>query len=125
MNNPNIVVRVATPEDRKYAETITGEMEESAKARGTGIAKRSPAYIRKKMEEGKAVIAHSGQSLTLVAKWYQIRICLRKLLITEETVVRRFCSPGCGTAGWAGLAWTPADSMFVNDFFNFCFASLR
>lgn len=32
-------------------------MEESAKARGTGIAKRSPAYIEQKMEEGKAVIA--------------------------------------------------------------------
>lgn len=32
-------------------------MEESAKARGTGIAKRSPEYIVMKMEEGKAVIA--------------------------------------------------------------------
>src|SRR5688572_22998972 len=32
-------------------------MEESAKARGTGIAKRSPAYIEMKMREGKAVIA--------------------------------------------------------------------
>jgi hypothetical protein len=32
-------------------------MEESAKARGTGIAKRSPAYIEMKMDEGKAVIA--------------------------------------------------------------------
>lgn len=32
-------------------------MEESAKARGTGIAKRSPEYIEKKMDEGKAVIA--------------------------------------------------------------------
>lgn len=32
-------------------------MESSAKARGTGIAKRSPDYVAKKMEEGKAVIA--------------------------------------------------------------------
>ncbi|MBT1703543.1 GNAT family N-acetyltransferase [Fulvivirgaceae bacterium PWU20] len=32
-------------------------MEESAKARGTGIAKRSPDYIKQKMDEGKAVIA--------------------------------------------------------------------
>jgi hypothetical protein len=32
-------------------------MEESAKARGTGIAKRSPAYIEQKMDEGKVVIA--------------------------------------------------------------------
>src|SRR5688572_12044815 len=32
-------------------------MEESAKARGTGIAKRSPSYIEMKMMEGKAIIA--------------------------------------------------------------------
>lgn len=42
-----------------YAEAICEEMEESAKARGTGIAKRSPDYIRQKMQEGKAVIAFS------------------------------------------------------------------
>lgn len=48
---------MATPDDSHYAETITTEMEESAKARGTGIAKRSPEYIRQKMNEGKAVIA--------------------------------------------------------------------
>ena len=55
---------MATPDDKKYAETITHEMEESAKARGTGIAKRSPEYIRQKMDEGKAVIA-----LTLEGTW--------------------------------------------------------
>ena len=59
MNNSNIVVRVATPDDKQYAETITNEMEESAKARGTGIAKRSPEYVQQKMDEGKAVIAHT------------------------------------------------------------------
>src|SRR6185503_7786909 len=51
------IVRIATPDDTHYAENITLEMEESAKARGTGIAKRSPAYLQQKMEEGKAVIA--------------------------------------------------------------------
>lgn len=34
-------------------------MAESAKKRGTGIAQRSPDYIKKKMEEGKAIIAVS------------------------------------------------------------------
>ena len=53
----NILVREATPDDKKYAGTITDEMAESAKARGTGIAKRSPEYIQSKMDEGKAVIA--------------------------------------------------------------------
>lgn len=57
LNSHNIIVRRATADDKHYAETITNEMEESAKARGTGIAKRSPDYIMKKMEEGKAVIA--------------------------------------------------------------------
>jgi hypothetical protein len=52
-----IIVRVATPDDIHFASTITEEMESSAKARGTGIAKRSPEYIAEKMREGKAVIA--------------------------------------------------------------------
>ena len=53
----NIIIKVATSEDVGYATTITREMESSAKERGTGIAKRSPEYIAKKMEEGKAVLA--------------------------------------------------------------------
>lgn len=57
MDNQNIIIRVATPEDEAYARTITDEMESSAKARGTGIAKRSPDYIIQKIREGKAVIA--------------------------------------------------------------------
>ena len=53
----NIIVRIANSGDADYAETITREMEQSAKARGTGIAKRSIQYIIEKMIEGKAVIA--------------------------------------------------------------------
>jgi hypothetical protein len=53
-----IIVRVANSGDTHYAQTITDEMESSARARGTGIAKRSPDYVAKKMDEGKAVIAH-------------------------------------------------------------------
>ncbi|PRD46756.1 GNAT family N-acetyltransferase [Sphingobacterium haloxyli] len=40
-----------------HAETICNEMFESAKARGTGIARRKPEYVVRKIEEGKAVIA--------------------------------------------------------------------
>ena len=57
MDNQNIIIRVATAADAVYAKIITDEMEASAKARGTGIAKRSPEYVAQKMEEGKAVIA--------------------------------------------------------------------
>jgi N-acetylglutamate synthase-like GNAT family acetyltransferase len=54
-----IIVRIANSADVSFAIAITDEMESSAKARGTGIAKRSPAYVAKKIEEGKAVIAHT------------------------------------------------------------------
>lgn len=57
MEQSNIIVRIAVPDDTSYASTITDEMEASAKARGTGIAKRSPEYVSQKITEGKAVIA--------------------------------------------------------------------
>jgi acetyltransferase (GNAT) family protein len=51
------LVTVADSYHIGYAPQICKEMEESAKARGTGIAKRSPDYLELKMDEGKAVIA--------------------------------------------------------------------
>jgi len=61
MIEQNLIVRTAGVDDIQYASLITSEMEESAKARGTGIAKRSPEYIAGKMKEGKAVIAHTSK----------------------------------------------------------------
>ena len=57
MEQSKIIVRVAIPDDIIHASTITDEMASSAKARGIGIAKRSPEYISQKITEGKAVIA--------------------------------------------------------------------
>lgn len=57
MSIDEFIVQVAIAEHRVFADEIVIEMAESAKARGTGIAKRSPEYISGKMEEGKAVIA--------------------------------------------------------------------
>ncbi|MEJ7556903.1 MAG: GNAT family N-acetyltransferase [Pedobacter sp.] len=57
MNINDFIVQVALPEHRVFAEQICDEMAESAKARGTGIAKRSPEYVAAKMADGKAVIA--------------------------------------------------------------------
>jgi hypothetical protein len=54
-------VQVATTEHIHLAEAICLEMEESAKARGTGIAKRSPQYLRDKINEGKAIIATDSE----------------------------------------------------------------
>jgi len=50
-------IQVATAQHVDYATMICDEMAESAKARGTGIAQRSPEYVANKMLEGKAVIA--------------------------------------------------------------------
>lgn len=52
-----IEVVVAEDHHQHYAEEIVAVIEAAAKARGTGIAKREPEYIRKKILEGKAVIA--------------------------------------------------------------------
>ena len=56
-NNLQINVSIANESHILYAEIICAEMESSALARGTGIAKRSPEYIAAKILEGKAVIA--------------------------------------------------------------------
>jgi len=50
-------VAVALPEDIIYVSQILQTIEESAKVRGTGIAKRKPEYIVEKIIQGKAVIA--------------------------------------------------------------------
>ena len=61
MNIGNFKILVADESHLGYAETICLEMEQSANARGTGIARRTPEYIHKKMREGKAVIAFSPE----------------------------------------------------------------
>ena len=53
----------ATEEHLEYAETIANMMEQAAKERGTGIAKRSVEYLQKKMSEGKAVISLDGDTV--------------------------------------------------------------
>jgi len=50
-------IQVASAQHVDFAHEICDEMAESAKARGTGIAQRSPEYVANKMLEGKAVIA--------------------------------------------------------------------
>lgn len=57
------IVQIANEQFMHMADTICEEMEHSAKARGTGIAKRTPEYIMQKMQEGKAVIATTKQGL--------------------------------------------------------------
>ena len=55
------IIRPATASDTSYAEAIVEEIAESAKVRGTGIARRTPEYVSGKMDEGKAIIALTRQ----------------------------------------------------------------
>lgn len=57
---------------QQYAEEICKLIEESAKIRGTGIAKRDPEYIVKKLINGNAIIALHGETLAgfcYIEKW--------------------------------------------------------
>ena len=47
----------AKAEHITYAKTISACIDESAKSRGTGIARRTPEYIHAKLRNGNAVIA--------------------------------------------------------------------
>lgn len=55
-----IKVVVADAEHACYVDTILKTIEDAAKVRGTGIAKRTPEYIATKILEAKAVIALQG-----------------------------------------------------------------
>lgn len=57
MKIDDFVILVASERHYDFIQTICDEMEQSAKVRGTGIAKRTPEYIKAKMQEGKAIIA--------------------------------------------------------------------
>ncbi len=46
----------------KYATIISETISSSAQVRGTGIARRTPAYIQKKIESGDAIIALDGDA---------------------------------------------------------------
>ena len=63
MDKLNFKVLVANVSHIGYAEEICKNMEESAKVRGTGIAKRKPEYVQSKILEGKAIIAFCDEKL--------------------------------------------------------------
>ena len=55
-----IVVKIADESCLAYVDTILQTIEEAAKIRGTGIARRTPDYIEMKINERKAIIAFAG-----------------------------------------------------------------
>lgn len=61
---------VALEEHISFAEEICHLIEDSAKKRGTGIAKRDPKYIEKKIHEQKAIIAIEKKSRNVAGFCY-------------------------------------------------------
>ncbi len=59
----NFTILVADQRHVHHAPHICELMAEAAKMRGTGIAKRDHDYLKKKMLEGKAVVAFHDQKL--------------------------------------------------------------
>lgn len=57
----DIVVEVASEKHLKYVNEILKTIEDAAKVRGTGIAKRKPEYVESKIMQAKAVIAMYGE----------------------------------------------------------------
>lgn len=53
-------IEVANEKHIPYVNEILQTIEDAAKVRGTGIAKRKPEYVAQKMREGKAIIAMDG-----------------------------------------------------------------
>ena len=60
MTTPELTVEVASEKHLKFVDEILRTIEDAAKVRGTGIAKRKPEYIVQKINQAKAVIAMSG-----------------------------------------------------------------
>ena len=58
-----MTIRVATAADAQYAAQLCQWYVESAKTRGTGIAKREPDYVAQKMASGDGVIAFVDDEL--------------------------------------------------------------
>ena len=68
----DVDVMVADDSHEKYVDVILETIEAAAKVRGTGIAKRSPDYVKLKMKEGKAIIALVGDEFvgfTYIESW--------------------------------------------------------
>ena len=70
----------------KYAETVCRLIYESALQRGTGIAKRSPEYIAKKMEDGKAVVVIDNDRLvgfSYIESWQHKKFVANSGLVVD------------------------------------------
>lgn len=93
MEEIKVVVADATHE--KYVDTILKTIEDAAKVRGTGIAKRTHEYVTTKMREAKAVIALCGDRF---AGFSYIETWGNKHYVTTSGLIVHPYFRGCGLA---------------------------
>lgn len=82
-----IKIMVADESHIGYVDTILDTIEKAAKVRGTGIAKRSPEYVKDKMREGKAIIALCGDEFAgfcYIESWSNKQYAANSGLIVPE-----------------------------------------
>lgn len=83
----DIKVEVAGKEHMPYVDIILDTIADAAKVRGTGIAKRSPEYIKQKIEEGKAIIALANKEFAgfcYIESWQAKKFAANSGLIVVE-----------------------------------------
>ena len=82
------IVQVAYAKHITFAEEICELIEASATQRGTGIARRSPAYIGQKITDGKAIIALSKSNelvgFCYIESWGDKKYVANSGLIVKE-----------------------------------------
>ncbi len=88
MTEIKIDIVVANETHVKYVEEILDTINAAAKVRGTGIAKRSPEYVKQKMLENKAVIALHGDKFagfSYIETWSNKKFVANSGLIVVPT----------------------------------------
>lgn len=106
-------IMVASEKHLSYVDEILKTIADSAKVRGTGIAKRNPSYVKQKIREGKAVIALKDEQF---AGFSYIETWEGKHYVTTSGLIVKDEFRGCGlskrikhmTFSLARLRWPDA-----------------
>lgn len=91
-----VKIYIAGKQHIGYVDEILDTIEESSKARGTGIARRSPEYVAQKMIEGKAIIALAGEEF---AGFCYIESWSNKQYVVNSGLIVKPQYRGLGLAG--------------------------
>lgn len=86
LNNADFTVKTADCNHHKYIPDILEAIYDASKVKGNSIVMRDPAYLAKKMDEGKAVIATQGDKFAgfcYIESWESERFIANSGLIVK------------------------------------------